>query len=264
MLSNESREALLRFVESAIKKKEPTKEAKFDEKDDEEINAAVVEAFKSGVFTGLEEKSSMHVVKSIVRYLGGEDKIANERKSWRSAVESLLVPIEDYTKLSEMPKPSKRKKPPALDEPQKTTAKKLRENGPKEEKGVKEKAKEENVTKEKTEAKKESAVPSTSTDIPPTNSAPVPSTSTDVPAPVPSTSAKPAPVPPTKSTAVPPTPAVVPDLTSLPFSFMTSQVPENVLNAPETPENVTNATPENVPNESNLRRAIIAMCKQNK
>jgi hypothetical protein len=72
MLSNESREALLRFVESAIKKKEPTKEAKFDEKDDEEINAAVVEAFKSGVFTGLEEKSSMHVVKSIVRYLGGE------------------------------------------------------------------------------------------------------------------------------------------------------------------------------------------------
>ena len=105
MLSTEGREALLRFVDSAIKKKESTKEAKFDEKNVEEINAAVVEAFKSGVFSGLEEKSSMHVVKSIVRYLGGDDKITNERKSWRSAVESLLVPIEDYTKLSRCPSP---------------------------------------------------------------------------------------------------------------------------------------------------------------
>lgn len=242
MLSTEGREALLRFVDSAIKKKESTKEAKFDEKNVEEINAAVVEAFKSGVFSGLEEKSSMHVVKSIVRYLGGDDKITNERKSWRSAVESLLVPIEDYTKLSEMPKPSKRKKPPAPDDAQKTTTKKPRENGPKEET----EAKKETEAKEETEAKKESAVPSTSAK----------------PTPVPSTSAKTEPVPstsepvPSTSAVVPPTPADV-DLTLLPFSFRIKG-PEN---APETPEtHVTNATQDL--EKSSLRYAIMAMCKQ--
>ena len=235
MLSTEGREALLRFVDSAIKKKESTKEAKFDEKNVEEINAAVVEAFKSGVFSGLEEKSSMHVVKSIVRYLGGDDKITNERKSWRSAVESLLVPIEDYTKLSEMPKPSKRKKPPAPDDAQKTTTKKSRENGPKEE----------TEAKKETEAKEESAVPSTSAK----------------PTPVPSTSAV---VPPTKSTPVPSTSEPVPpepadvDLTLLPFSFRISQVSENARNAPET--HVTNATQDL--EKSSLRYAIIAMSKK--